>query len=368
MLTPEISLKTTLQRICKLQPLYSSSNTEPMQERGQLIRGDLTEALRLILPSIQPAFGSQFSDLGVEGSDGIGRKTEAPWVRLFSKAMSPNPREGFYIVIHFAANGDALFITVGCGSTIWSGGDLRAISDHELEKRTSWARKIVQQNWGSISPFSDEIKIGAKAALPATFEKATAFAKRIGYESIESTNFGELLYKAAERLAEIYKAQLNDRDISIGDEAAEVINSISRPLGVRGRRQGFGLNAKERRAIEVQAMSIATEWLNGEGFICKDCSARESFDILATRENAVIKVEVKGTTSDICDSVMMTKNEVELHRQEKGSTALILVSQITLDRKDQEPQAFGGVLEVLWGWDIDEWLTEPLAFQVTRKH
>ena len=114
-----------------------------MQERGNLIRTDLAQELRDRLRHLGQAFDPLFDDLAVEGSDGIGRKTEAPWVRLYSKAMSPTPREGFYIVIHFSANGSAFFITIGCGNTIWSGGDLRPISDEQLKAKTSWARSDV---------------------------------------------------------------------------------------------------------------------------------------------------------------------------------------------------------------------------------
>lgn len=136
-----------------------------MQERGNLIRTDLAQELRDRLRDLGRAFDPLFDDLAVEGSDGIGRKTEAPWVRLYSKAMSPTPREGFYIVIHFSANGSAFFVTIGCGSTIWSGGDLRPISDGQLKAKTTWARSVVEQRWGTLEPFSDAIALGARASF-----------------------------------------------------------------------------------------------------------------------------------------------------------------------------------------------------------
>ena len=78
-----------------------------MKERGELIRQELPLKLRLLLPLLSNVFDDIFDDLAVEGRDGIGRKTEAPWVRIFSKAMSPSPREGYYLVFHFAADGSA---------------------------------------------------------------------------------------------------------------------------------------------------------------------------------------------------------------------------------------------------------------------
>jgi hypothetical protein len=144
--------------------------------------------LRERLGQLQSAFDPVFDDLAVGASDGIGRKTEAPWARVFSKAISPDPRTGFYLVIHYAADGSAVFVTVGCGSTIWSGGDLRAVSDAELVQRTSWARGVVQQRWGSTAPFAPSMQLGMKAPLPRTFEKATALSFRIPAAELASTD------------------------------------------------------------------------------------------------------------------------------------------------------------------------------------
>ena len=186
-------MKEILAVICELQPQYSSSNTDAMKERGRLIRTSLASELRDRIPICQTVFDPVFDDLAVESSDGIGRKTEAPWVRLFSRAMSPNPREGFYLVLHFAADGSAMFVTVGCGSTIWSGGDLKSVSDEELHTRTSWARSVVTQKFGSLHPFTDQIALGAMAPLPRTFEKATAFAKRVPVGVLQTTDFDRLI-------------------------------------------------------------------------------------------------------------------------------------------------------------------------------
>lgn len=77
-------------------------------------------------------------------------------------------------------------------------------------------------------------------------------------------------------------------------------------------------------------------------------------------------IEVKGTTSGLCDSVLMTKNEVSFHRKHKGSTGLIIVSKIRLSRDGVEPTVAGGEVEALLYWDIDEWMSEPIAFQVAK--
>lgn len=354
-----------LSQICALQPLYSSSNTPHMQQRGRLVRTDLTTALQTRLEELQHAFDPVFDDLGVDASDGIGRKTEAPWARIFSKTMSPNPRTGFYLVIHFAADGSAVFVTVGCGGTVWSGGDLRSVSDEELSRRTSWARSVVQRRWGSIAPFDANMSLGARADLPKTFEKATALAFRLPVAELNSSNIDSALRLAAERLGEIYLAQLDQRDVAPGDQDSAAIQEVLQPLK-RARRQGFGLTVLERKAVEQRAMELAASHLAVLGYKCKDTSATESYDLLATSGEHVLKVEVKGTTSEVCESILMTRNELELHRLEKGRTGLVIVFGIRLKRGDQTPLASGGSVEALLGWDVDAWRSEPMAFQLHR--
>lgn len=337
-----------------------------MQERGDLIRSALPRELRDRLHVLRQAFDPLFDDLAVDGSDGIGRKTEAPWVRIYSKAMSPTPREGYYIVIHFSADGGACFFTIGCGSTIWSGGDLRPISDLQLGAKTSWARFVVKARWGTLAPFADAIDLGARAALPRTFEKATAIARRIPVDSIDGLDLDGLIFAAAERLSAIYLAQIDRRDLAPGDQAVGDLATIVKPLRQRTRAQGIGLTGPERRSVELRAMFLATQYLQSEGFDCVDKSAVESFDILARRNGQALKIEVKGTTSELCDSILMTRNEIELHRRERGSTGLLIVSRIRLDRNSAIPSASGGVVEALMQWEIDEWILEPVAFQVRR--
>ena len=102
-----------MKEICALQPQYDPRNTPGMQKRGHLIRHAIPDAIRSIEPALCKALGAFGETFDVGASDGIGRKTEAPWVRIYAGSMSLTPRDGFYVVIHFAADGSAVFITVG---------------------------------------------------------------------------------------------------------------------------------------------------------------------------------------------------------------------------------------------------------------
>jgi hypothetical protein len=356
-----------MREICLLQPSYSPTNTVEMQQRGHLIRRVLPDEIRRIEAELRNALGAYGPEFDVGASDGIGRKTEAPWVRLFAKSMSPTPRDGFYVVIHFAADGSAVFITLGCGSTIWANGELRALSDQELEKRTRWARNIILEGFGSTYPFEDKIALKAKAGLPKTFEKATAVAKRLPVENLNEEEVEQLLIQATERLRELYIAQSEGRNLTNAQVTELELELIARPTRKGSLGQGFHLSAEERKAIELRAMDVSREWLEKDGYTVKDTSKTSSFDYEASSGEVSLKVEVKGTTSDDAESIFMTKNEVELHRKEKGRTALFIVSKIRIDRSNQRLECIGGDLTTLIGWNIDEWDLVPMAYQLKRK-
>jgi hypothetical protein len=132
------------------------------------------------------------------------------------------------------------------------------------------------------------------------------------------------------------------------------------------RGQGFSADPAARKAIELRAMEVAAEWLEAEGHAWIDVSAKASYDISTEKDGIRTKIEVKGTTHPVCRSIRMTRNEVDLHRQEQGRTALITVAGISLDRSIDPPLAAGGTIEVHWHWRIDDWIAEPLSYQVTR--
>lgn len=355
-----------LVRICELQPAYSSQNTPEMQERGDLLRHSVKPALEALKHRIAPCMGRFGDDFHVDASDGIGRKTELPWARFCSEIMSPKPTEGFYFVMHFSTDGSAVHFTIGCGSSRYERGEFVVLPDREIDRQTEWARGVIREKFGTLSPFDDIADFGAKRPLPKSFERATALSKRVGYDELEATDLEFLMELAAERLAAIYHAQSTGRDLSAADIEEAEIEAAIRPARKGRRRQGYGLSAPERRAVEIRAMQIAIRHLEDQGYVVHDRSANKPFDLEAVKDGLEIKIEVKGTTSDLADTILMTSNEVNLHRSEKGATCLIIVSCIRLDRSGDQPTADGGNIEVLMGWDVDEWQLEPTAFRLTR--
>ena len=62
----------------------------------------------------------------------------------------------------------------------------------------------------------------------------------------------------------------------------------------------------------------------------------------------------------------MTHNEVKLHKQEKGKTALAIVSDIKLTQRGKNPECEGGNLEFIKEWDIETWTIKPVSYQISR--
>ncbi|MEQ9435653.1 DUF3578 domain-containing protein [Hyphomonas sp.] len=361
-----MALIPILQEICSLQPHYSSENISPMQRRGVLIRSALPDAVRAFEADLRNDLEEFGDDFIIDASDGIGRKTEAPWVRVASKRMSGSAREGFYLVVHFSRDGSAFWITIGFGSTLWTNGELRPFPDEELARRRSWARQEISHRFGTLAPFEDVISLGASANLPRVFEKATAIARRFDPATASESDIVAAIRDGVKRLVPLYRGQTVGANLT-GSQLAEIeIEEVSNPVRAGSNAQGFGLSGPERRVIELRAMALAREWLLAHGYTARDCSATASYDFAASRDGRELKVEVKGTTSSALDGFVMTRNEVELHTREQGETILILVSSIRLDRSGAEPIATGGLVEVLQGWDIGTFSLEPMAYRVTR--
>ncbi|WAC20895.1 DUF3883 domain-containing protein [Luteolibacter sp. SL250] len=140
----------------------------------------------------------------------------------------------------------------------------------------------------------------------------------------------------------------------------EITNPLTKKSG-----QGFGgLSAPDRKRVELRAMELGSAWLTTRGYRVRDTSASNPYDFEAEKGEERVKIEVKGTTSNLCDAILMTRNEVELHRIEKGQTALFIVYGIKISGLGDSRIASGGTLEVLWAWEIDSCVVEPTAYRV----
>ena len=365
-----MSITRIISRICELQPRWTSRNTAEMKERGMLVRNDLVKALRLHEGSIKDAMGRFSIDWHIHGRDGSGRKTEAPWVRICSLKMSPRATEGFYMVIHFSADGSSVFVTIGHGSNNWHpNGSLIPFKPEELATKVGLGRKVLMDRLGSMDPFVDKIRLGAVKAGPENFERATVCAKCIPVADLSDEVFLKYVMLALKKLSVIYEAVSLGAGLDAFSLLERDADYLYSPLRNHGAGQGFGASAEDRKAIELFAMKQAKSWMKTAGFTkIKDCSGSKSYDFVAESDSRAWKIEVKGTTADRCDAILMTSNEVELHRAERGSTVIVIVYGIILDRTGHMPRASGGTVWADVAWDIDaSWSLVPTAYRVSRK-
>jgi Domain of unknown function (DUF3883) len=142
------------------------------------------------------------------------------------------------------------------------------------------------------------------------------------------------------------------------DAAIAAIESVSNPRRTFGR----GLTADETKAVEQRAVQVTRDHFHALGFETEDVGSIASYDVQATKDEQTIKVEVKGTTSDGA-AVLLTANEVELHRSEHPNNAFAVVRRIALDRSMDESTATGGELELEMPWKVDPDRLEPIAYR-----
>jgi hypothetical protein len=369
---PLATIPEVFAEILGLQLQYSSKNTDPMQRRGVLVRKLLPDLIRDRLEEIEPIFSSAGFECCVEGSDGVGRKNESPWVRIFDPEMSPSATHGWYVVLHFSRDGKRVYATVGCGATTLVGGSLVSVPEKELAQQVQWARLQIAESGHSAKYFSDSVELDGNK-LSRQYEKAIAFAKTYKIGEFSEVKFWEDLIHLSKILVVLYgKDRLGKSPLSEAPEiidARQIIDDMSRPGRRTGKGQGRGLSYPERVAIERRAMEVAAAGLLQAGFSeLVDKSGTESYDFLAKKDGTTWKVEVKGTTSVVADTFLLTANELKLHTSDKGKTVLAVVSNIDLTRGgDEGPVASGGTLELLVPWNLDEWGFKPTAYQAVRR-
>lgn len=142
------------------------------------------------------------------------------------------------------------------------------------------------------------------------------------------------------------------------DDVVAAIESVANPRQIPHRR----FSAVENKVIEERAVRVARDHFEQDlGYATEDVGATASYDVHATKGHKVVKVEVKGTTTDGA-AVVLTRNEVNLHLAEHPNNALAVVRGIILDRSGDEPAATGGDLALVMPWKIDITDLTPIAF------
>ena len=359
-----MTIREHLSSILELQKRYSSENTAEMNARGAIVRHELPGDLHSFSSAIADSAKLSLSDLLIEGKDGVGRKAEIPWVRIASRKFSPSATSSWYVVFLFKRDGTGVYLALAHGSTQFSGGSLVARSDAELSQLMSWARSKLPTHILSRPDITKEVRLASKGALGVAYEKSCVAALYYQESALPSDErLQEDVLTLSKLLGSLYLAdELGKSPLSENPEVAaakQAIEEIANPLTHSG--QKFTLNAKDRKAIELRAMSAAHTLLTNLGFNVTDVSNFQPFDLLAERDGETYKVEVKGTTGSL-GSILLTANEADLHRESWPSNALVVVHDIDLQREGTTPTCTGGVVKYWLPWRLNDSQLKPTAY------
>ncbi len=344
-----------------------------MQRRGILIREEIAASLNDNLERFRSKYEIAIEDLFVQGKDGDGNKAEIPWVRLASKELSPKATKGWYVVFLFSATGSNCYLSLGHASTTYDGNSTekryqKALAPEVAEGLMNWGREKLHLDQVINPRLKFSRNLESKGNLAEAYDRTSLCGFEYRKESIPTD---EQILKDVEFLLEllskIYLLQETDATIPGSDspEHQEAIAAIAQAAGrdlTGPRRQGRSrLPQAHKKVIEEHAVEVAMKHLEGKGFTnIKDVGKNHSYDIAAKLNGIDFYIEVKGTMS-LGEKVVLTKNEVLLHRQEYPNNALIVVSKIDLDRSEP-PTAKGGKALFISPWKIEDSDLEALGY------
>ena len=349
-----------LGEVLDLQKVWTAKNTDAMKRRGVIVRDELAAWLHERSAALIAHLGLPATDVGIQGKDGTGLKTEIPWIRVHSRERSPSATQGWYMVYLFSADGGRVYLSLNQGTTVWTGTDFSPRKPAELEARVDWARPLLASRIAARADLLDEIELAAtRSHLGEAYETGNVVAIEYRRDSIPGQSVLEAdLTFIADMLSVLYAEEQSATYVP-GDPAAEVVEALRAAEKTAGRRtkhgggQGRLLTGPERKAVELRAVAVATAYFEDQGWVVKDVGATESYDLKLSRGEERLHVEVKGTTSP-GEQVILTRAEVERQRSLNPDNALVVVHSITLDRTATPPIASGGTLYCRSPWIIED--------------
>jgi len=366
-------ISTQIQEVLELQTRYTSKNTPDMQRRGVLIRKEIAASLNENFDRFKSKYEIAIEDLWVQGKDGEGNKAEIPWVRLGSKELSPSAMKGWYVVFLFAATGSNCYLSLGHSSMIYEGDSTekryqKPLPPELAAEMMQWGRDKLQLNEIKVPRLKFKMDLEAKGILAEAYNRTSLCGFEYSIQNIPSDEqIIDDVEFLLEMLSKIYLLQETDATIpgSESPEHREAVAAIAQAAGrdlTGPRRQGRSrLPQAHKKVIEERAMEVAMKQLEKRGFTnIKDVGKNHSYDIAAKLNGVDFYIEVKGTIS-LGEKVVLTKNEVLLHRQEYPNNALVVVSQIELDRSEP-PSAAGGKVLFISPWKIEDSDLEALGY------
>jgi len=114
--------------------------------------------------------------------------------------------------------------------------------------------------------------------------------------------------------------------------------------------------------VELHAMAVAINHFVDLDYDVHDTSAIKPYDLVASKGEECLFIEVKGTTSP-GEQVFLTANEVEWAQEHKEQMVLFVVSGILVEEGAEGLKASGGASLVLMPWDVDAGELKALTYR-----
>jgi hypothetical protein len=170
--------------------------------------------------------------------------------------------------------------------------------------------------------------------------------------------------ESATSVVGLFGLELETNKVAVTKKAKTKVSSKSSGTDkppIPRKSQGFGLAPQLRRAVEKYAVNAAIEYFSQAGWLnIQDVGDFASYDLTMVRDGMVHIVEVKGTTG-LGDSIILTRNEISVHKEYFPRNALVVVSQIKILSSDP-PKLEGGTVKVIQPWSlVEDWL-EAMSF------
>ncbi len=352
-------MRELFEQVLDLQTQHSAENTPEMAARGNLIRSAIPEEIRR-WPAAQPLAAAPFmGELKVQGRDGTTNKAFVPWIRVFSPELSRTAQRGWYVVYLFRQDGEGVALCICHGSTKLTDGSYKPRKDSEATSLMRWGRGLIGIQ-AAANGMRTGVDLGSAETLSRAYENTVAFSQSYARDAIPSDAvLASDLERAVALLGVLYRAQTLGAAPGSEPPELEELEQLTR-LGSRAvaRGQGFGLNAAERAAVEQHAMAMAMDRLTADGFVnIRDVHKTHSCDFIAKRDGTEYIIEVKGTTSSL-GKVILTANEVALHKGRHPANVLVVVHNIEL----RGTHASGGTVHVLDPFVVDDCALAPLSY------
>jgi hypothetical protein len=128
-----------------------------------------------------------------------------------------------------------------------------------------------------------------------------------------------------------------------------------------GTAQGFVVDPRSRRAIEIHAVALARGHYMQQGYAVEEVG--KPYDLRCSEAQKTLYVEVKGTQTSGSE-ILLTNNEVMFAEDHEGEMELFVVSNVEIFHTGDHVEARGGEVRVM-KWAIDRNRLFPLGFSYT---